>query len=227
MSDLKNIQTLAPLLAEAFIDFDEPIFDMDKYNEYLRDKKSRLGLFSKYLIFKLHDSKVIETNLTNKQFSITLNDYSTQMLAYAIVDKFSLSIDHNNLTFPVTLTFNSNLVITYNTVDEKGDLHVISSVNLDEYLYEQVTIADTDKIEIVFHFWQSNGDEPGERIIVIISTKEFSVTENQNSAWQNIFGNQYDNYYNYFKQQFDSGRHVSNAQLCSELMNEVDNSSTY
>jgi hypothetical protein len=226
MSDIKNIQTIAPMLADDFIDFEESIFDTDKYSEFLRDRKSKLGLFTKYLVCKLHDSWVIETNLTDKQFSITLNDSSTHVFADAIVDRFSLSIDHDKLTFPLTLTFDSNLAITYNTVDDDGNLQVISPVKLDEYLYEQVTIADTDEIEVVFHFWQSHEERPGERIILIVSAKEFSLTENQDNAWQKIFGSQYDNYYNYFKQQFDSDRYVSDQHICSELIDELDKSTT-
>lgn len=227
MTDIKNIQTLAPLLAEDFIDFDEPIFDTDKYKEFLHDRKSRLGLYSKYLPFKLHDSWVVETNFTDKQFSITLNDFSTHVFADAIVDRFSLSIAHDKLTFPLTLTFNSNLIVTYNTVDDDGNLHVISPVKLDEYLYEQVIISDANKIEVVFHFWQSHEDKPGERIIVFVSAKEFSVTENQGSAWQMVFGNKYDNYYNYFKQQFDSGRYVSDFSNCLQLVDELNKSTTH
>lgn len=226
MNNSKNIQKIAPFLADEFIDLDESFFDTDKYFEFIQSKKNDLGLFSKYLVCKLHDSWVIDTSLTEKQFSITLNDFSTHVFADAIVDKFSLSIDHDKLVFPVTLTFNSNLVVTYNTVDDDGNLHVISPVKLDEYLYEQVIIANTNKIEVVFHFRQSHTDRPGERIIVVVSAKDFSLTEDQDLAWQYVFGNKYDNYYNYFKQQFDSSRYVSDGHICSELINELDKSTT-
>jgi len=222
MSDIKNIQTLAPLLAEDFIDFDERIFERDKYNEFINYKKNEPGLFSKYLICKLHDSRVIEINLTDKQFSITLNDFSTYVFADAIINRFSLPIDSDKILFPLTLTFNTNIVVTYNTVDDDGNLHVVSPVKLDTYLYEQVITADNDKIEVVFNFWQSNIDRPGERFIVIVSANDFSLTENQDFAWQKVFGDKYDRFYNYFKQQFDIGRFVSDYHKCLELIAEFD-----
>jgi hypothetical protein len=116
--------------------------------------------------------------------------------------------------------------VTYNTVDDDGNLKQIAPTKLDEYLYEQVITADTDKIEVVFHFWQSHKDIPGERIIVIVSANDLSITENQDEAFHKLFGNKYDKYYNYFKQQFDSDRYVSDGHICFELIDELDKSTT-
>ena len=79
---------------------------------------------------------------------------------------------------------------------------------------------------MVLHFWQSNADGPGQRIIVIVSAKNISLTENQDEAWFKLFGNKYDRYYNYFKQQFDSDRYVSDMQICTDLIDELDKSTT-
>lgn len=226
MSDIKNIQTIAPMLADDFIELNEPIFDTDKYDEFLRERKNNLGLFRKYLVCKFHDSWVIDIKQTDKSFSIVLNDFSTYVFADAIIKKFSLPIDSGHISFPVTLTFNSNLSVTFNTVDEYGILNQIPPTRLDEYLYEQVITAETDKIEIVFHFWQSQKDKPGIRIIVIVSAKDLVITENQNEAFHKLFGNKFDKYYNYFKQQFDSERYVSDGHICSELIDELDKSTT-
>ena len=226
MSDIKNIQTIAPMLADDFIDLDAPIFDTHKYHEFLRERKNKLGLFSKYLICKFHDSCVIDVKQTDQSFSITLNDFSTYVFADAIITKFSLPIDPDHISFPVILTFNSNLSVTYNTVDNDGNLKQIPPAKLDEYLYEQVITIDSGKIEVVFHFWQSHKDRPGDRIIVIVSAKELLITENQDEAFHNLFGNRYDKYYNYFKQQFDSDRYVSDGHICSELIDEMDKSTT-
>jgi hypothetical protein len=226
MNDIKNIQTIAPMLADDFIDLEEPIFDTDKYSEFLLDRKNKLGLFSKYLVCKFHDSWVIDVKQTDDLFSITLNDFSTYVFADAIIEKFSLPIDSDHISFPISLNFNSNLSVTYNTVDDDGNLKQIPPTKLDEYLYEQVITADTDKIEVVFHFWQSHKDKPGERIIVIVSAKDLTITENQDGAFHKLFGNKYDNYYNYFKQQFDSDRYVSDGHVCSELIDELDKSTT-
>jgi hypothetical protein len=226
MSDFKNIQTIAPMLADDFIDLEEPIFDTDKYSEFLRDRKNKLGLFSKYLICKFHDSWVIDVKQSDNVFSITLNDFSTYVFEDAIIDKFSLPIDSDHIFFPVSLNFSSNLSVTYNTVDDDGNLKQIAPTKLDEYLYEQVITADTDKIEVVFHFWQSHKDIPGERIIVIVSANDLSITENQDEAFHKLFGNKYDKYYNYFKQQFDSDRYVSDGHICFELIDELDKSTT-
>jgi hypothetical protein len=226
VNDIKNIQTIAPMLADDFIDLEEPIFDTDKYSEFLQDRKSKLGLFSKYLVCKFHDSWVIDVKQTDDLFLITLNDFSTYVFADAIIDKFSLPIDSDHISFPISLNFSSNLSVTYNTVDDDGNLKQIAPTKLDEYLYEQVITADTDRIEVVFHFWQSHKDKPGERIIVIVSAKDLSITENQDEAFHKLFGDNYDKYYNYFKQQFDSERYVSDGHICTELIEELDKSTT-
>ena len=79
-------------------------------------------------------------------------------------------------------------------MDDFGNLIKIEPLKLDEYLYEQVSKIENNRIEIVFHFWKSNLDteKPGERIIVIASAKNIVLTENQDKAWNEIFGNKYD-----------------------------------
>jgi hypothetical protein len=108
MSNIKNIQTVAPFLADDFVDLDHEIFDVDKYYEFVHEKRNKLGLFSKYLVCKLHDSWVIETNLTDNQFSITLNDFSTYVIADAIIQNFALPIKPDEISFPLTLSFDTN-----------------------------------------------------------------------------------------------------------------------
>ena len=87
MSDKRNIQTIAPFLADNFVDLEEPIFDRDEYSKMLKHNSARLGLFEKYLICKLHDSWVIELTHDLDSLKITLNDFSTHVFADAIVDE--------------------------------------------------------------------------------------------------------------------------------------------
>lgn len=222
MNTEKNILTIAPLLADDFIDLDEQIFDTDKYSEFLKQNDFRLGIFKKYLICKLHDSCIIDILQQDDKLTIILNDFSTYVFADAIIDKFKLNIDSDNILFPIQIEFADILSIDYYKVDDNGRLDKIEPVKLDEYLYEQVTKISEDKIEIVFNFWKSNinQDKPGESIIVIASARQLKITENQDKSWRELFGDTYNDFFNYFKEQFDSDRYVSDFHECLKLIDE-------
>jgi len=224
MSEKRNIQTIAPLLADDFIDVDEPIFDTDKYSTFLEKNANRLGIFNKYLICKLHDSWIIRIEQVLDKLRITLNDFSTYVFADTLIEKYKLSIDPDHIAFPLTFEFEGNLRVEYDKVDDNGNLKQIRPIELNEYLYEQVTLIENEKIEIVFHFWKSQVKEkrPGERIIVIVSAKELNLKENQDRAWTELFGHEYDGLYQYFKEQFDSDRYVSDHNECEKLIDEFE-----
>ena len=224
MTDKRNIQTIAPFLADDFVDLDEPIFDTDTYSIFLDNNANRLGTFKKYLICKLHDSWVIDVNVNIDKFSLILNDYSTYVFADKIIERYNLPIDSDNIAFPLTIELTRNLKVEFNKVDEDGNLLQINQTQLDEYLYEQVTHIDKEQIEIVFHFWKSNfkDDKPGERIIVIVSANNLTLTENQDQSWAEIFGNKFDGLYKYFKEQFDSERYVYDQNECEKLIDEFE-----
>ena len=224
MTVKRNIQTIAPLLADDFVDLEELIFDTDKYSTFLNNNATRLGTYKKYLICKLHDSWIIETKLDNDRFTITINDFSTYVFAYTLIEKSNLSIDSDHISFPLTIRLVGNSKVEFNKVDDDGNLIQIDPIKIDEYLYEQVTQLDHEKIEIVFHFWKSNlkEEKPGERIIVIVSANDLIISENQDQAWRNIFGDKFNNLYKYFKEQFDSDRYVSNYNECKKLIDEFE-----
>lgn len=224
MTDKRNIQKIAPFLADDFVDLDEPIFNSDTYSAFLENNATRLGTFKKYLIGKLHDSWVIDVNENIEKFSLTLNDYSTHVFADKIIERYNLPIDSDNIAFPLTIELTGNLKVEFNKVDEDGNLIQIKQAQLDEYVYEQVTHIDNEQIEIVFHFWKSNlkDDKPGERIIVTVSANILTLTENQYQSWTEIFGNKFDKLYRYFEEQFDSGRYISDQNECEKLIDEFE-----
>jgi hypothetical protein len=223
MSNKKNILTVAPFLADDFVEISEIVFDVDQYKQFIRDNKHRLGLFGKYLICKFHDSRIIETNVTDKVFSITLNDFSTYVFADAIIERNNLSIDSDNISFPIQLDFKTISKVSFNEVDDEGNLTEIEPGKLDEYLYEQIISIDNDKIELAFTFWKTfPDDKPGQRFILLLTATDIIITEQQDIAWQQTFGSDFDDYYKYFKQQFDSDRYVSDHHKCLELIDEYD-----
>jgi len=224
MSDKRNIQTIAPFLADNFVDLEEPIFDRDEYSKMLKHNSARLGLFEKYLICKLHDSWVIELTHDLDSLKITLNDFSTHVFADAIVERKKINIPHDKLVFPLTIEFKGELKFTYYTVNDRGFLKEIGVINVDEYLYEQVIRIEKNRIEIAFQFWKSalKREKSGENIILIVSAQELTITENQDQAWIKIFGNEYDDLYKYFKGQFNSKRYVSDYTECLKLIDEYE-----
>jgi hypothetical protein len=72
MNDKRNIQTIAPFLADDFVDLDEPIFDTDKYSVFLTENSNRLKNFKKYLIWKLHDSWITDFEIKSDKLKIEL-----------------------------------------------------------------------------------------------------------------------------------------------------------
>ncbi len=225
MTKKRNIKEVAPYLADDFIDIEEPIFDTELYGDFLTQNSEKLGIYSKYLICKLHDSWIINILNQNDSLFIELNDFSTYVFAHSIIDKFKLPIDADHISFPLTIEFKGKLKLEYNKVDDIGNLIEIEPLKLDEYLYEQVSKIENDRIEIVFHFWKSNINivKPGERIIVIASAQDIILNEKQDKAWNEIFGNKYNDYYKYFKEQFDSERYVSDHNECEKLITEFEN----
>lgn len=224
MTEYRNIQTIAPFLADDFVDLDEPIFNINDYSVFLDNNTNRLGTFKKYLICKLHDSWIIDTKQDNNSFTITLNDFSTYVFANTLIKKLSLPINSNHISFPLTIELVGNLKVEFNKVDDDGNLIQIEPTKTDEYLYEQITHLDHEKIEIVFHLWKSNlkDDRPGERIIVIISAKNLNIVEKQDQVWKEVFGEKFNCLYNYFKEQFDSDRYVSDQNECEKLIDEFE-----
>ena len=224
MSNNKNIQIIAPLLANDFVDMEESIFDMDNYSILLEQNSARLGLFKKYLVCKLHDSWIIQINQDNDNLKIALNDFSTYVFADTLIEKFNLSIDSDNISFPLTIELEGDLKVEYNSVNDDGELEIINPIKLDVYLYEQVIKLDKERVEIVFHFWKSNLEEnkPGEKIIMIASAKNLTLIEDQDRAWIELFGKEFDSLYKYFKAQFDSDRYVSDHNECEKIIEEYE-----
>jgi hypothetical protein len=224
MNGPENIKTIAPFLADQFVDLDEPIFNIEKYIEFLTQNEKRLGLYKKYLVCKLHDSRIITISRQPENFKITLNDFSTYVFAAALIEKFKLSIDADNISFPLTIDLKGNLSVDFYSVNETGALKEIKPFDLDEYLYEQVTKIDRERIEIAFHFWKSNVkiDKQGEGVIVLASAQHLTLTENQDYAWKELFGNVYAKHYEYFKEQFNTGRYVSDFHECLKLIDEFE-----
>ncbi|WP_332736244.1 hypothetical protein [Flavihumibacter sp.] len=226
MTENRSILTIAPLLADDFVDLDGPNFDSNKYSIFLDENANRLGSFKKYLICKLHDSAIIDIRQEFDKLSIILNDYSTCVFAKTLIERYNLPIGLNNISFPLKIEFEGNLNVEYNKVDDNGNLISISRTDLDEYLYEQVTQIDKDKIEIVFHFWKTHvkANKHGKRIIAIVSAKNLTLIENQDKVWTEVFGHEYDELYMYFKEQFNSDRYVSDHAECEKLIDDFDQS---
>ena len=217
----RNIQDVAPLLADHFIDIELDSSVFENNQKLVADNAHRIGLYYKYLGL-LHDSWFIKTNIIADKFSITLNDFTTHVFSDVIVDRKKLKINHDKLVFPIRLDFEiTNL--TFNTVDEDGYIQSIEPTTLNEYLFEQIISIDSNNIEIGLMAWKDGiKNEPGEQILILISAKSITLTESQDNAWTEIFGNAYDNYYKYFKEQLDTGRYLSDQPNCYELFDEYE-----
>ena len=216
-----RIQDIAPLLAEDFIDFEANSETKKKYSKLLTDNSKRLGLYLKYLP-RLHDSWFIETKLTENIFATKLNDFTTHVFADALIKKKNLKINHDKLVFPIHIDFEI-IDLTFNTVNDHGFIKEIERTEINEYLYEQILSIDEYEINLGLVVWENAENKPGKQILILMSVKNIRMTEFQDKAWDNLFGNKYTNYYKYFKSQLETGRYLSDQSLCEELIFEYDN----
>ncbi|MEO6285374.1 MAG: hypothetical protein ABIN80_09450 [Dyadobacter sp.] len=217
----KNIINVAPLLADHFVDIEIDANTFEENEKLVTENAHRLGLYYKYLGL-LHDSWFIGTKITANKLTIKLNDFTTHVFSEVIVDKKKLDIDHEKLVFPILIEFEiTNL--TFNTVDENGEIQKIRSTSIGEYLYEHIISIDNEKIEIGLVVWKDGiGNKRGQHILLLITAKNITVTELQDDAWKEIFGNAYDDYYKYFKAQLATGRYLSDQSLCYDLYEEYE-----
>jgi hypothetical protein len=214
----KNIQDVVPLLADIFLDLEADSTLFNRNQKLVSDNSKRIGLYYKYLGL-LHDSWVLKTNITSDKFSITLNDFTTHVFADAIIEKHSLNIEHDKLVFPIQLDFEIS-DLSFNTVDEEGNIQRIKPLFVDEYLYEQIITVDNKNIAVGLVVWKNNNDNPGQHILILLSAKSILLTEQQDKAWKDLFGDKYNDCFNYFKTQFDKGRYLSDFTKCKELVDE-------
>jgi hypothetical protein len=217
----RNIQDVVPLLADHFLEIETDATILENNQKLVVENAHRLGPFYKYLGL-LHDSWFLKTNLTNDKFSITLNDFTTHVFSDVIVERQKLNISHDKLVFPIQIDFEiTNL--TFNRVDVNGNIRSIEPTMINEYLYEQIISIDKDNIEIGLVVWKDGiKNKFGQDILILMSAKKITLTEFQDKAWVELFGNIYDNYYKYFKTQLDKGRYLSDQSLCSKLIDEYE-----
>lgn len=228
MKEVKYIQDIVPFLAEDFLDILESNFDLNKYQNLIKNNSNILKNFTKYIPCKLHDSWIIDFKLNSEKLIITLNDFTTHVFSDAIVDKYDIKIDHKKLVFPLILEFYENLKVDFYEVEENGlmkSIDLLNSIkNLGEfeYLGEQILNIKLGFVEIAFEFWIRNPTkyENEYRILIIVSANKHELIENQEIEWKKIFGNTFDDLYNFFKIEFEKGRYLSDYSKCIELIEE-------
>lgn len=217
----KKIQDIAPIIADNFVDYDADSETRENYFQLLKNS-SRLGIYYKYLS-SLNDSWIIKTELADNKFTMIINDFTTHVFADALIDKKGLKIDHKDLIFPLHLDFEKT-DLSFNSVDDDGFISKIEPTDINEYLCEQILSVDSDRISIGLVAWKNNkGKKQGKQILILINAKNINMTEFQHRAWTDLFGNKYNDYYEYFKSQLATGRYLSDQTMCLELIDEFDN----
>lgn len=224
MNSLKNIKELVPSFADDFMDLETEIFNRTNYQKFILSNLEKIGLLNKYINGKTHDSWIINSKLEDETYNLELNEFLTHVFADALIEKKKLKIDHDKLIFPIEIIFINVESIQFYNIDENGLAIPIPITKIDEYLYEQILTVTEKSIEIAFQFWKNSDSKskPGERIVAIINSETIEVKEKQDEAWNQIFGKQYDEYYQHYKTQFNSDRHVSDYTECLKLVDEFE-----
>ena len=214
----RNIKDVSPLLAPHFLDIeaDPSLFKIN--DRLVKEHSHKIGLYSKYL-GHLHDSLILQTDLTSNRFSLILNDFTTYSFASAIVEKHTIAIDHNKLIFPIHFNFKIS-DLSFNAVDEEGNIKRIKRTRIDEYLYDQVITIDSENIRIGLVFYNNNKTRRRKQILILLTAQNILLEEHQKEAWNNLFGDKYDDCYNYFRAQFNKGRYLSDYTECEKLVDE-------
>jgi len=219
-----NIKELVPSFAEDFIDLENEIFERIQYDELIAKNHRKIGLLNKYINGKLHDSWILNSKLTNETYQLELNDFATHVFSDAIIEKKNLRYEDEDLIFPIEINFHKVKKIQFYTINEKGFAMPIQITKIDEYLYEQILAISENSIEIAFQFWKNAESElnPGQRLVAIVGCESIELKEHQDEYWNKLFGNEYDEYYQYFKDQLNSGRYVSDLTECLKLIEEYE-----
>jgi hypothetical protein len=214
----KNILDVAPQLATHFIDIED--FSEIRSNVF-EVSESEIGKYCQCLGL-LHDSWILETEITADNFILTLNDYTTYVFASALIARKGLKIRESKLVFKININFNIQ-ALTFNTVDDNGLLSVIKPVKIHEYLYEEIISITDGVIKIGLVVWvKGYGRKPGRTILILIDAKNVSLVRYQNKDWQSVFDNSYDTYYDRFKAELLKGRYLSDQSICEKLIDEID-----
>ena len=214
----KNINDISLLLAQHFLDIEVDPLLYEPDLKLVKDNSEEIGLYSKYL-GRLHDSHILDAHFSDNKFTLKLNDFATRVFAYEIITKYNLQTDRDKLIFPVKLEFETS-DITFNSVDEDGKIEEIKRTGIDLYLYDQILSVDKEYINVGIVVWKKKKIGRGKQILILLKAKSILLTEFQKVQWENLFGNEYDNYFNYFKEQFYKGRYLSDSTECKKLVDE-------
>jgi hypothetical protein len=214
----KHILDIAPYLADHFIDVEYLPANKPCINE---KDRPRIGKYFDYLGL-LHDSSIIDARLTSQRFVLQLNDFTTHAFADALVTKKGLDVDDSKRIFRIDLEF-ENANTSYNIVDEDGFIEEIKPVSIDEYLYEDIISFTDEIIEIALVVWaKGQKGKQGKQILILISAKNVLLMEHQKIDWANIFGNEYDRYYDLFTTELLKRTYLSDQSLCENLIDKID-----
>lgn len=213
MNDIK-IQTIAPLIAHAFIEdraIDSAYFK--SYRQILKDKKPILGDFLSLMNGRLHDSWILEQKFQEHTFSLTISDFITHIFAEALVNKTGLKIADSSLVFPIYIDFQLVNQPQYYDIQEDGTLTEVTPVLFTEYLDEQLLkVKNSRKIGILA---TTNGSD---KYLLVLELETVNVTFKQDTAWHQLFGNEYDGVYNKFKNLLSRGKYLADQSICDELL---------
>lgn len=214
-----TVQKNVPSIAQHFVDTDE--FKIDKKNGNIPFDKRKIGQYAKYLN-RLHDSTVLKAETKYGNFSLTLNDFVSHVFADALIERKTIDIAHEDLVFPVCLEFR-DAEVTFNTVNNSGVVSQIDHVQFDEYIDEEILQVTDSFLEIALVVWKNAVDnQRGKYLLIFIKASSVNVVESQDSAWESLFGAEFQRYYEYLKAQLAGDRHCADQTICGQLVDEVD-----
>lgn len=217
----RMIQDIAPLLAPDFIDFKLNQSHIRQHNLLLENAKPALGHLYNYVPL-LHDSRVLDLTTAPGKCHLLLSVYSRYAMASALIDRKGLKIDKSNLIFPIAFDFEVTKV-SYNRVRESGVIYEIAPVPVSIYTHMQVIANRPDEVELGMVFFQQSADNPGQFVLLLLTAKNINVTEKQDAYWKQYFGDAYNVYLEYYKEQKNKGAYVADPWICGKLITEVDN----
>ncbi|MFO7938905.1 MAG: hypothetical protein R6U66_04060 [Bacteroidales bacterium] len=218
----RKIQDIAPLLAPDFIEFKLNEAMIVAHNRLLEEAKDRLGRLHNYVPL-LHDSRVLDLTTSAHHCSLLMSVYSRYAMACALIDKKGLHVDKERLIFPLAFDFKVKTV-TYNRVDADGTIVPIPPEPVSIYTHMQVISNSEQGVELGMVFFQEPGKNPGKFVLLLLTATSIKVTEKQDDNWHQYFGDEYDHYLDYYKEQKAKGAYVSDSWICGKLIDELDRS---
>ena len=180
---------------------DKDIFESNYISEsiykiFINSNKKRLGKAINYIgLSQLYQSTINSIDVSDKAYTLEIEDKATTMLANIIISKKTPDIKLSK-KFMLKVKFENVSCFSVNKIDNKEELikqgEIINNTN---YIRDQLIYIDDKNIELVISTEDHNS---GEVRYIILVCENIIVEDTAKETWKETFTSEYSMLYDYF-----------------------------